>query len=108
MGAYNRLKVERACWNCGAQVSIVIQFKYGDAWLEDYRVGDALHWGGNDIGTPGHRKVAVDGVSEPCPKCGSTAEFDVFVERDVIVSAELKSGRFDYVRRQEPFLVLED
>src|SRR5262245_51550801 len=108
MGAYNRLKIERACWNCGANVPIVVQFKYGDAWLEDYKVGDALHWGGNDIGTPGHRRVVVNGISESCPKCGSTADFDVFLERDVITSAELHSDRFDFVPRQESFLVLDD
>jgi ribosomal protein S27AE len=107
MGAFNRLTIKLPCPNCRAEVILAIQFKYGDTWQRDYDLGETLCWGGNDIGTPGRQRVVVDGVGEACPKCGSSGHFDVFIERDVIVRAEPRSGRFDFVGRKDPFIILE-
>lgn len=89
MSAYNRLRVQARCPNCGKTSEQVIQFKFGDTWLHEYSLGDSLRWGGNDIGRPGLGRVSVSGSGEECPVCHNRGEdFSVVIERDVIASVE--------------------
>ena len=44
MGAFNRLRAEARCPNCGQTMKQVIQFKFGDTWQYDYDLGDTLRW----------------------------------------------------------------
>lgn len=109
MGAFNVVSVAARCPACNQTVPVGVQFKYGDTWQHQYRVGDALKWGGNDVGVPGHRRVVVDGVAEPCAKCSSENEwnFYVFLERDVIVAVEPTTGEHRFPT-DRTFIVLED
>jgi hypothetical protein len=74
------------CNNCKTSYSVSIQFKFGDTWQHEYKLGDYVQWGGNDIGKPNSRLVKVYGIAETnsCPKCGEKfdEEFDIIVEND--------------------------
>jgi hypothetical protein len=57
-----------------------VQFKFAHTWQNRYRIGEALRWGGNDIGEPGHKEVLVEGIGGPCPSCGTEfLDFDVVI-----------------------------
>lgn len=108
MGAFNTLVSDLACPNCSRRVRMRIQFKYGDTRQYEYEVGDEIRWGGNDIGEPGHKKVVVDGAGEPCPACGSSGNFEVVLCEDRIELPVVASGRYDFVGKDETYLVLEN
>ncbi len=63
MGAYNVLKVNEQCLNCGASIMLDIQFKFGDTWQYNYLLGEKIRWGGADIGIPNLDKVKVYGIT---------------------------------------------
>jgi hypothetical protein len=67
MGMFSRLHADVGpCPSRGAMGSRVIQFKFGDCYLRQYRVGDKLRWEAYVVGAPGHRRVLVSGHPEPC------------------------------------------
>ncbi len=88
MGAYNILKVNIECEHCHSEYSTQIQFKFGDTWQHEYKPGDRLCWGGNDVGKPNLKKVKIYGIAEDndCPLCFHQAvkEYDITVEKDII------------------------
>jgi hypothetical protein len=88
MGAYNTLIANIQCQNCYRFYKAKVQFKFGDTWQLEYKVGDRLEWGGNDIGKPGLPKVKTYGVAESpvCPYCGyyNEEKYDINIEKDVI------------------------
>ena len=106
MGAFNVLTVNCRCASCGAEGEQRLQFKYGDTWQFEYRLGDALSWGGNDKGQLGARRVVVDAISD-CGQCGAFADYEIFVENDVLTSFQLASGMYDFGALPEDFIVLE-
>jgi hypothetical protein len=87
VSAFNRVFVEQACPHCGAVIDRAYQFKYGDTWQYDYRLGDTLRWGGNDRGIRGLPSATTDGVPEQCISCGfdEDAVYVVRIENDVLV-----------------------
>ena len=90
MGSFNVLVVNVKCANCNEVYEGTIQFKYGHTRQLEYKIGDKLQWGGNDIGKPGEKKVKVYGIleSDQCSICGeiNTAnEFDIFVQDGVLI-----------------------
>ncbi len=86
MGAFNTVVVELPCPVCENSAEFEIQFKYGNTWQFEYRIGNRIKWGGNEIGEPGHETVLVGGIGGPCSCCGiDTLEFDLVVKSDVIV-----------------------
>lgn len=109
MGAFNVVTAAARCPACSQQVTVRVQFKYGDTWQHEYRVGDSLTWGGNDVGVPGRGRVVVDGVAERCRQCGNDDEwnFYVFVERDVIVAVEPATGEYRFPP-DDGFIVLNE
>lgn len=106
MGAFNTLRCSRRCHSCGQDVELRLQFKYGDTWQYEYAIGDMLRWGGNDTGVPNAARVVLDAVSEPCPSCGFSDDFEVFVEYNELKYIQRSTGSFDFVAAQEPFIVL--
>ncbi|UFP94208.1 hypothetical protein [Gloeobacter morelensis] len=108
MGAFNVVKVERTCPSCNETVELRVQFKYGDTWQYEYRIGDRLRWGGNDTGKPGAKRVVVYGIDEHCPYCGlEEGDYEVWLENDVIVSVQPSTGAYDFVNTQEVYIVVE-
>ena len=86
MGAFNTVRGETRCPSCGVRGEFEVQFKYGDTWQLEYRIGDELKWGGNDKGTRNAKKVAIEGIGGPCPNCGKDMlEFDVILENNVLM-----------------------
>jgi len=55
MGAFNTVRATLACPACGKVGEFEIQF--------EYRIGDALRWGGNQVGRPGAGRVRVEGLA---------------------------------------------
>lgn len=88
MGAYNTLITDIQCQDCHRFYKAKVQFKFGDTWQIEYKVGDKIAWGGNDIGKPGLPKVKAYGVVEStvCPYCdySNEEEYDINIEKDVI------------------------
>lgn len=95
MGAFNILKVKAPCPSCGAIAHFEIQFKYGRTWQIEYQLGNAIRWGGNDVGEASLEKVAVEAIGGPCPHCNEDfLEFDIIIEKNIIISViPIKSPR---------------
>lgn len=109
MGAFNTVTAAAVCPNCDVEVSVPVQFKYGSTWQHDYAIGDALRWGGNDVGTPGHSHVVVEGIADaPCPNCGYDEEWRLYVhvKGDQIASVETATGAYDFTKEGRTFIVL--
>lgn len=107
MSAFNVLAFDTICPYCRMRVTIALQFKYADTWQIEYRIGDKLKWGGNDIGRPGKASVVVDAAAEDCPQCGhDLGDYDVFVEHDVLMNAREASGEYKYGNAD--YLVLQE
>jgi hypothetical protein len=72
MGLYNTVTVKRltSCPRCGHDGDIQVQFAYGDTYLRHYVLGDAIGWGGNDVGVPAPGAIESLAFPEPCPICG--------------------------------------
>jgi hypothetical protein len=109
MGAFNVLRAEATCPQCGNSPEVEVQFKYGSTWQREYAIGDVLSWGKNDIGEPTHERVVADGAAGPCPSCGYDGDWDldIFIERDRITRVEPRSGRYDFVTNGRTYVVLD-
>lgn len=115
MGAFNTLIAELHCPRCGQAFEDRVQFKYGDTWQFEYRLGDTLRWGGSDFGKPGAKKVVVDGCPENgCPECGLGAtaqrpfwDLYVMVLDDVLSAVETTDGRFAFDSERGEYVVVE-
>jgi hypothetical protein len=109
MGAFNTVTVDQKCNRCGQNTTIKVQFKYGDVWQHQYRIGDVIRWYKNNIGKPGYKHVVADAISEECPNCGnSNQNYEVWLENDRIVKVIPASGKFDFVSEEETYIVLEE
>ena len=110
MSAFNTVRLTQACPTGNHIGEFEVQFKYGDCWQYEYRLGDKLKWGGNDNGKPGHKRVVVDGVGY-CSKCGPEAEYpdyEVWLEHDQIVSVRPACGQYDFVNSPDTYIVVEE
>ncbi len=76
MGAFNIVRTRARCASCGRDSDQEIQFKYGDTWQHEYRLGDELKWEGNDRGIRDAKRVWIEGIGE-CPLCRAFPEFHV-------------------------------
>ena len=109
MGAFNTLNVVQICPSCKEKVKFRIQFKYGDTWQHEYKIGDQIQWGGNDIGKPGLKRVVLDGTAEHCPKCGyEDIDYEILIGHDKIISVQQASNKYDFVGIQESYIVIEE
>lgn len=91
MSAFNILNSKIKCSECDCTYMGKVQFKFGDTWQLQYKIGDKIKWGGNDIGKPSISKVKVYGILEidECPICGKenlNNEFDIDIENDIIIA----------------------
>jgi len=109
MGMFNILTADVACPQCGKTAEVRMQFKFGEKWLHEYRVGDQIRWGHRqdpDEGRPGLSKVAVDAIVDSEPACCGTEDFVVIVERDVITGVLPYTGQFDF--SQQTWVLIDD
>lgn len=98
MGAFNTVRGITDCPSCGCSVEVAAQFKYGDTWQYEYRMGDRLQWDGNQIGRPGARRAIVDAEAEGCPCCGYQDGWSLhlIVEEDVLTALTPASEKYDF------------
>jgi hypothetical protein len=100
MGAYNILIAKVQCQNCHCLYKGKVQFKFGDTWQLEYKIGDKIKWGGNDIGRPDLSKVKAYGIIESsvCPNCGynNNDEYDIYIEDNIIMNVSPLSDIKDY------------
>lgn len=112
MSAYNIVaNVPATCPQCGARVSVGVQFKFGGTWQHQYVVGDSLRWGTNDIGRPGRARVVADGAADSaCPACDYAGDWDfyVLIENDRILGVSEADGTYDFVTTGSTYLELGD
>ena len=108
MGAFNTLTTETICPVCNHKVIFDIQFKYGNTWQYQYKLGQKITWGGNDIGVPNKKKVLVEGIGGPCSNCKTDfLEFKKIISSDRITEViPLKETSGDLL--PEGYLVLEN
>lgn len=100
VGAYNRLiaQAQEPCPQCGRQGDVAIQFKWGQCYLHNYRLGDALQWsdgtvdqplkGPLDKGDPTVSEVRLPASAEPCAQCGSELdhEYEITIRHNRIAA----------------------
>jgi hypothetical protein len=71
-------------------------------------MGDVIKWDLNhprtNVGTPGRRKVVVEGV-EDCPGCGAECDYEVWLENDRIVAVKPASGTYDFSATDRAYIV---
>lgn len=107
MSAFNTVIVR---WRDSANgnVEVRVQFKYGDTWQHEYRIGDELLWGGNDVGDRNAKKVVVDGVLEDSTEGANLPEdFEVHIVNNRISDVRPATGKYDFVRLGKSWVVLE-
>ena len=107
MGAFNTVTVPWRNPDTDRESLLTVQFKYGDTWQHHYQLGDDLRWGGNDIGARGAKRVVVDGAREGEPIPGVPDDFEVYIVANRIASVVPASGRYDFTRGNESYIVLD-
>lgn len=89
MSAFNTVSVQTVCPVCRAETVFEVQFKYGDTWQYQYKIGDDIRWDGNDYGKKSSGIVRVEGIGRPCPNCAAKyVSFIVTVIDNKIASVE--------------------
>ena len=71
MGVFNTVRGPCVCPTCYAPGELEVQFKYGGVRQFNYRVGDELEWGPNDVGSSAASHAIVAGIGGPCASCGA-------------------------------------
>ena len=109
MGAFNTVVVPWQLRPSDQELELRVQFKYGDVWQHEYRIGDELRWGGNDVGLRGAKRVVVDGVVEhPHPRRGVPEDFEVHIVNNRIKEVRPASGAYNFVGLKQAYIVLEE
>lgn len=109
MSAFNTVIVPWKDHVTTSTYELRVQFKYGDVWQLVYQIGDALRWGGNDVGRPGARRVVVDGCLEGEPPApGVPEDFEVHVLENKIEKVVPATGEYDFVGANDAFIILEE
>lgn len=111
MGAFNTVHIKWRDPQTSEIVEFKVQFKYGDTWQYDYQVGDLLKWGGNDIGNKDAKRVVVDGCLDtdiPITFPSLPEDFEVYIVNGRIEKVIPATGRFDFVKSNDSFIILEE
>lgn len=108
MSAFNTVTLSWPDPKSGRTMELRVQFKFGDTWQHEYREGDRLKWGGNDIGPQKARYVVVDGALEGMPPEGMGEDFEVHIRDGIIEKVVPASGNFDFLSSEHTYIVLED
>lgn len=110
MGLFNTVLIPWQDPATGQETTLTIQFKYAEKRQHEYRIGDALKWGGDryDVGKQASKRVVVYGILETDPEPGVPEDYDIYVEEGVITSVVPASPPYDVAQSPEGFIVLEE
>lgn len=111
MGFFNELITKVECSNCNKFYEVRIQFKFGATRQLEYRVGDKIIWGFNEVGKSDIVKVKVYGTlgDEECPICHNSNqnnEFDIYLEKDIITGIKKMQNIEDFFLNEGHYKVL--
>lgn len=114
MGLFNILKPVLPCPQCKQMVEMTIQFKYGELWLHEFHLGEAIIWGKREklitMGEPGHKRVVVDGAGDNCPNCGCEgSDYEIWIADNILVDVVPASGKYKFytLEHPEPYFVVD-
>jgi hypothetical protein len=68
MGVYNTLLATVACPQCKRREPRLIQFKYGDSRMREFRIGQSVFWDVNVCGRPWSGVTLTSGIGS-CEHC---------------------------------------
>lgn len=111
MSSFNVLITEVTCPNCGKKHEARIQFKFGNTWQLQYKIGDTVTWGGNDIGSPDFNEVKAYGIIEStrCPYCNEqniVEEYDILIKKNVIMGISPMASMENYLGENGEYFVV--
>lgn len=94
MGTFDCLIADLCCPFCGVPQTWRVQFKYGDVWQNDHKVGDMVprfSRPGRKSSTPIAGRIRISGVAEhPCSTCGAEGPYAaITIEHDRMTAVEL-------------------
>jgi hypothetical protein len=108
MGAYNTVKIRWQEPGTANEYDLTVQFKYGEVWQHEYRIGDSLKWGANEVGSPEAKKVVAEGVLEGDKLSPTMPEdFEIYIVDNVIQRVIPSTHQYDFPRTEEDYVVLE-
>ena len=113
MGFFNELITNVPCSNCNNLYETRIQFKFGATRQLEYRMGDKIIWGFNDVGIPNIGKVKIYGVlgDVECPIChnkNNNDEFDIFLDKDVITGIDQMQDINNFLKNDGHYKILAE
>lgn len=113
MGFFNDLVTDIQCSNCNNFYQARIQYKFGATRQLEYRLGDKIIWGYNEVGKPDISKVKVYGIlgNDDCPIChkrNQNEEFDIYLEKDVITKVDKMQDAKDFLIAEGCYKVLSE
>jgi hypothetical protein len=109
MGAFDRLIADLPCPYCGAVQAWRVQFKYGEVWQNEHKLGDMVPRGiyrRRRAAKPIPGGIRVSGAAEePCSKCGAEEIYAaITVEDERMTAVEL----FCYIPKEhDDTIILE-
>lgn len=107
MSAFNTVAAPLVDEDRLKEVTVKVQFKYGECRQYEYSIGDALRWGGNDVGLQGMHHVVVDGCLDgSIAYNGIPEDYEVHIVDNVIARVVPSSGKYDFVHAKEAYIVL--
>ena len=102
MGSYNRLKIQINCPQCKKKIDGTLQFRFGDIWFYEYKIGDNIKSNGASEELSDYLVYCIleDSI---CPYCQSllSEEYDMLVEKGRIVYVSLMKDYSMYLKENE-------
>jgi hypothetical protein len=107
MGLYNTLTVE---WNDEAakeKCNLILQFKYGELWQHEYKIGDSVKWGEQSEGDRTAKEVMVEAILEndDIPN-GLSEEFEILIKNNTIQEVRPLLDKMKYFNAGNNYIVI--
>jgi hypothetical protein len=108
MGAFNTLSIEWLNTKSGKKFDVVLQFKYGEVWQYEYKIGDVLKWGDVSEGDRFAREVLIEAIVEnDFEENGLPEYFEILLKDNVITEVRPLSDTKKYWDAGRGFIVLK-
>ena len=105
MSAYNTVIFSWKDTKTKKNYDLQIQFKYGEVWQHEYKIGDNLKWGSNNTGDPLAKKVVVEGILEGGKLIENMpADFQIYIVDNKI---ETVLPMYNFLEFDNDYIILE-